>query len=127
MGHVVRLATNSAVILEQICRALDRYGIARFARPEFLWRLVGEADPDSRPPWPEMTAFSDEGLSFINIGGHGFLAVDESSREAVGFLLEELTKDELGFTRRLLAMLLSLTAPALGLTREEAMGFFPDP
>jgi hypothetical protein len=127
MGRAIRLESNSAVILERMCRALNNgRHAAKSARPEFLWRLVSDAVPEFRPPWPELTVFSHEGLSFVNIGQGGFLAVDLESREAVGFLAEELTKDELGFTPRLLAVLFSLTASALGLTAEEAAALLPE-
>jgi hypothetical protein len=125
MGLAIRLESNSEVILEQTCRALNGRGAAKSARPEFLWRLVSDAVPELRPPWPELTVFTDEGLSFANVGQGGFLAVDLESREAVGFLAEELTKDEPGFTWRFLATLFSLTAPAFGLTPEEAAALFP--
>lgn len=115
MERTIRLETNSPVILEQTRRALTRYAQARSERPEFLWRVVSEPDTNSQQFWPEMPAFSDRGLSFINIGQRGFLAVDSEAREAAAFLPEDLIRDELGFKLPFLAMLFSLTAPALGL------------
>jgi hypothetical protein len=125
-GRAIRVETNSAVILEGARRTFNGNGAPKSGPPEFVWRLVSEAVPDCGPPWPEMTAFSDQRLCFVRIGQGGFLAVDLDSREAVGFLAEELTKDEPGFTHSFLAMLLSLTAPALGLTPEDAARFFPE-
>lgn len=126
MGHSIRLETNSAVILERACDTFAKYDRIRVERPEFMWRVVSEPDQNFDLLWPEMTAFSDEGLSFVNIGARSFLAVDRSSREAVGFLPEEMTQDPLGFMRRFFAMLFSLTAPALGPTPGDVARFFPE-
>lgn len=115
MERAIRMESSNVLILERALRATKIYGVPRSRRPEFLWRLVSEADSQLKPPWPEMTAFSHQGLSFVNIGQQSFLAVDLESREGVGFLAEELAKDEMGFDRRFLSMLCALTAPALGL------------
>ncbi len=116
MDRTIRLETNSPTILEHTRRALECYGGTPSGQPEFLWKLVSEADPELKPPWPEITAFSHEGLYLVNVGQRSFLAIDLEAKEAVGFLSEALSKDELGFSRPFLAMLFSITAEALQLT-----------
>lgn len=120
MGRAVRLETNSAVALERTRNALERYGGARSTRFDFLWRLVSEPDAEFETAWPKMVGFSDRGLSLVNIGQRSFIAADLGACEAVSFLEERFTKDELGFERLFLAMLVTLTAPALGLTPASA-------
>jgi len=115
MGRTIRIETNSSKVLEQTCQALQAYGALQARQPEFLWRIVCESDSGADLSWPEMTAFSKEGLSFVNIGQLGFLAVDLNAREAVGFLTESLVADELGFVRPFLAMLFSMSARGLRL------------
>jgi hypothetical protein len=121
MGRAVRLETNSAALLERIRYALEVYGgAARSTRSDFLWRLVTEPDAAFEGQWPEMVAFSDAGLSLVNIGQRSFIAADLDAREVVSFLEERFTKDELGFERLFLAALVTSTAPALGLTPASA-------
>lgn len=116
MGRTVRLETNSSVVLNQTRRLFACYGAPLSGHPEFLWRVVSESAAGLKPPWPDMTAFSAEGLRFVNFGQRSFLAFDLEGREAVGFLAEELAKDETGFTNPFLTGLFLMTAATLGLT-----------
>lgn len=121
MGRTVRLETNSATVLARMVGLFERYGRAPVTprkpvrRPDFLWRIVGETNSDLKPPWPKMTAFSDDGLRYVNFGQRNFLAVDLEAREAVAFLSEELANDELGFSSIFASTLFDLTAPAMKL------------
>jgi hypothetical protein len=115
MGRTVRLETNSATVLERMVRLLEPYQGSPSASSGVLWRIVGEADSGVKPPWPEMTAFSDDGLRYVNLGQRGFFAVDLEAREAIAFLSEELARDEVGFNSVFVATLFDLTAGALGL------------
>jgi len=125
MDRVVCLQTNSVMIQRRMKRAFRCYapqqvGVTR--REEFLWRVVGEDDPAFKPPWPQVSGFSDEGLRFINIGQLSFVAVDLDARTAIGFLAEELVSDEAGFNNPFLATIFSMTAEALRLTPLSAAG-----
>ena len=120
MGRTVRLETNSQTVLRQTRRVFEHYRWTPSGHPEFFWRIVTEADSNITPPWPEISAFSDEGLRFVSIGPRGFLAIDLEAREAVGFLSEELVKDKPGFTCVVLATLFDMTAGALRLTQISA-------
>ncbi|MGH9436976.1 MAG: hypothetical protein ACRD22_03550 [Terriglobia bacterium] len=116
MGRVLHLETNSLAVLEQIRHYLDGYHRSPSERPHFAWRIICEDGSASEPTWPEMTAFSEEGLSYAGVGHRGFLAVDRQEREAVGFLPEELARNTSGFGRPFLATLFSLTSRAMELT-----------
>ncbi len=116
MGRTIRLETNSPTVLSQTRRLFERYAGQAPSQPEFLWRIVSEADPAVTPPWPEVSAFSDEGLRYVSFGHRSFLAVDLEAREGVGFLAEGLAQDEPGFSCPFLERLFLLTSSALGLT-----------
>jgi hypothetical protein len=121
MGRTVRLETNSAMVLDRMVSLFERYQAlhtlpSKILRgPEFLWKIVGETNSTLKPPWPELTAFSDHGLRYVNFGQRSFLAVDLEAREAVAFLSEELARDELGFSSIFAATLFDLTAAAMKL------------
>ena len=115
MGRVMHLETNSLAVLEQARRLLGNSDRSRSECRNFIWRIVTEGGTDD-PTWPEMTAFSQDGLSFASIGQHGFLAVDARQREAVAFIAEKLAKDTLGFGRPFLATLFTLSSPSMGLS-----------
>lgn len=116
MGRTVRLETNSPTILERTQSLFAKYPRSSSGTPDFLWRIVCETSPQTGPPWPEICAFSDEGLRFASFGQHSFLAIDLASREAVGYLAEGLLADEAGFASPFLTTLFIMTAGALRLT-----------
>lgn len=115
MGRTVRLETNCPLLLKIARQAFSRYGQPSQRQPQFRWRIVSEVGGLLKPPWPEMTAFSDEGLRYINIGQRSYLAIDLEAREAVAFLSEELAKDEPGFNSVFLPTLYDMTSGALRL------------
>lgn len=114
MDRVMHLETNSLAVLEQARRLLGDSDGSRSECRNFTLRIVAEGRTDN-PTWPEMTAFSQDGLSFASIGQYGFLAVDAKQREAIAFVAEELVKDNVGFSRPFLAMLFTLFSPPMGL------------
>jgi len=114
LGRTVRFATDCPAIFKRTLRALERYGGTPASRPDFLWRIINEPRVKMKPPWPERSAFSDDGLRFINIGQRSFVAVDLDAREGVGFLAEGLASDEAGFATFFLDDVLYLTAGILG-------------
>ena len=117
MGRRVRLESNSSALFRGITSLFHRDQCLSPAPPDFTWRLVCEANPGSHPPWPEMAAFSDEGLRYVNLGQRSFFAIDLDAGRAVGFLSEELVNDPLGFSSVFAATLFDLTAAALGLVQ----------
>jgi hypothetical protein len=62
--------------------------------PEFLWRIVAEEDSKIASAGVALSAFSEGGLRFANLGPGGFLAVDLEAREGVGFVAEQLVESE---------------------------------
>lgn len=116
MGRTVRLETNSPIVLDRTQHLFARYRRAPGGPCEFLWKIVCESNPDVRPPWPEISAFSDKDLRFVSFGQHSFLAIDLAAREAVGYLAEGLLADEGGFASPFLSTLFILTAGSLRLT-----------
>jgi len=114
LGRTVRFATDSPAIFERTLRLVERYGRTPAGRPDFFWRIINEPRVPMQPPWPERSAFSDDGLRFINIGQRSFVAVDLDARQGVGFLAEGLASDEAGFATFFLDDVLYLTAGLLG-------------
>jgi len=78
---------------------------------------VCESDPPLQSAALPLSAFSDFGLRYVNLGQRGFLAVDVGSREAVAFLAERFVESEARFQHRPpLDILFCLTAACLGVT-----------
>ena len=107
-GHAIRLQTNSPMIRGQVTKALNRHGQTQMSQEPFLWRLVSDDNSGLRPPWPDFRSLSADGLHLTNIGQRSFLAVDREGRCAIGFVAEDLLKDEIG-SEAFLARLLSMT------------------
>ncbi len=116
MGRVLHLATNSPTVLRQTRQAFDRYAASCSGRAGFVWRIVTEAGSGLKPLWRDKAAFSDRSLRFVHFGPRSFVAVDLEAREAVGFLPEDLARDDIAFSTVFLGDLFYLTAGALRLT-----------
>ncbi len=115
MKSTVRLETNSSKLLKHMIELFERYPGEPTARPQFLWRIVMDADVRCGPPWPRRSTFSDGGLRFAQFGQRNFLAVDIDSREAIAFVAEGLLEDAPGFTSPFIDTLSYMTASSLGL------------
>lgn len=117
MGRMVRLEASSKAVLD-LARSFFRSHQARSeGTPEFLWRIVCESDPRVTSTAAPLSAFSDSGLEYVNIGQRGFLAVDLESREAAAFFSDQFVKGAARFRHRPpLDILFCMTAPSLGLT-----------
>lgn len=113
-GRAIRLETNSPAILRQAGTALRRDGKMPPSHEPFLWRLISDDDGGPNSPWPHFSSIAADSLSLVNIGQRSFLAGDREARCAVGFLAEELLKDDKGFEKFFLSRLLSITETALG-------------
>jgi hypothetical protein len=120
MGRTVRVETNSEAVFKAITSLFAPTAGATAIRPQFLWRVVGETDGARQEAWPEMAAFSGEGLRYINLGKRSFFAVDLNAEEAVAFIPEELAADPAGFSSVFVATLFDLTASSLGLVQLSA-------
>ncbi len=120
MGRTVRIETNSYALFKRTRDTLERYGGPASADPEFLWRIVVEPDNPQKLPWPEISAFSEEGLRYVSLGQRSFIALDLDQREAVAFLAGALAEDDPGLCSVFLATLFDMTAASLGLTMAAA-------
>jgi hypothetical protein len=117
MQRTVRLETNSTDLMALTLKVFGCYQHGTVRPPEFLWRIICGSDPRVQSAAGGVSAFSDLGLRYVNLGQRSFLAVDLERREAVGFLAEQFVADDPRF-RQLspLDMLLCMTASSLGLT-----------
>jgi hypothetical protein len=117
MQRTLRLETNSRSLLALTLKFFERYQFGRAGQPEFLWRVVCESDPQVLSTAVQLSAFSDLGLRYVNIGQRGFLAVDLERREAMGFLANLFLEGEPKLRHcRSLDILFCMTAASLGLT-----------
>ena len=111
-SRVVRVESDSSALIDCLARAFRGLPGPTPSTPRFLWRLVGENSVPSRPSAP--AGFSDEGLCFVSFGQQGFIAADASAAQGVGFFPEDWLNHH-GFTGDFLLLLLTMTAPCLGL------------
>lgn len=115
MGRQIRLETNVPVVLKRAAELINCNESTSNPSSQFLWRIVVEQGERAKAIWPQMTAFSNNGTRYINLGQRSFIAVDHKSRQAVGVIPHYLADDEAGFSSVFLASMFYLTAPALGL------------
>jgi hypothetical protein len=94
MGRTIRVETNNKALLDLALKFFERHQHGEAAPPDFTWRLVCEPDSRMQTTDVHLSAFSDPGLRFVNLGQRGFLAVDVESRKAVGFFAESYLHDE---------------------------------
>lgn len=117
MQRTVRIETNNQSVLDVALKFFEHHQDGKSGNPEFLWRLVSESDPKLQSTAGQLSAFSDLGLRYVNIGQRGFLAVDLQRREGMGFLAESFFESEARFRHRPpLDVLFCMTAASLGLT-----------
>jgi hypothetical protein len=101
--------------MEHMVKLFARYAAEPNESPCFLWRIVVDPDVPFGQPWPQRSAFSDEGLRFAQFGQRNFVAVDLEAREAIAYVAQGLLDDELGFTSPFIDTLFYMTAGSLGL------------
>lgn len=117
MQRTVRLETNNGALLNLAWESFERHQHGKVAKPQFLWRIVCESDPDVQSTALPVSAFSDVGLRYASVGQRGFLAIDLSRRKAVGFLPDQFVESGARFRDRPpLNLLLCMTSSSLGLT-----------
>lgn len=113
----MRLETNAKALLDLASKFFERHQHGTTGPPRFLWRIVCESDPRVQTLDVHLSAFSDTGLRYVNIGQRGFLAIDTERREACGFLADPFVDDTREIKNsRPLDILFCVTAPTLGLT-----------
>lgn len=116
MGRTVRIETNDDAVLNLAWKFFERYQHGSASIPEFTWRLISEPDPKPQSTAVHLSAFSDPGLQYVNIGQNGFLAVDLETREAIGFLSDFFFQDDPRLRHRPpLDILFCMSAASLGL------------
>lgn len=116
MQRTVRLETNNKSVLDLALKFFERHQYGISGDPEFVWRLVSEPDPKVQSTAVQLSAFSDMGLRYVNIGQRSFLAVDVERCEGMGFLAELFLEGEARLRHRPpLDILFCMTAASLGL------------
>ena len=117
MGRAVRLESNSPKIIDLALRFFAWYPRISQDDPDLTWRIVSESGGFGRPGM-STSGFSDDELSFVNLGERGFLAVDAGARSGIAFLAEgfaEVVEPRL-MVRPPLEFLLYMSATSLGFT-----------
>jgi len=94
MARTVRLESNSRTVIESAMDFFARHQGSSLGDPEFRWRIVTEEDSQIEDAGVALSAFSDGGLRFANLGQRSFLAVDLEAREGIGFIAERLVESE---------------------------------
>jgi hypothetical protein len=116
MDRAIRIESNRSQIVEQAREFFVRHQGPLAGNPEFLWRIVGEANGRSDAIDIQLAAFSDLGVRYGNMGQRSFLAVDLEAREAVAFVDERAVESEPEFNcRSLFDTLFCMCAGSLGL------------
>jgi len=116
MGKTIRLETNSPRVVESALGFFVRHQGRLAGHAEFLWRIVSQKDQQIDEAGVALSAFSDHGLRFANIGQKSFLAVDLKAREGIGFVAERLIEREPTLhCRSVFDTLFCMTAASLGL------------
>ena len=117
MGRTVRIETSNNDVLDLARSFFLQHQRGPTGKPEFRWHIVCQSDPGAESPAGPLSAFSDPGLRYVNLGRRGFVAVDLEHREAVAFLSDEFVKHDARFGHRPpLDILFCMTAASLGLT-----------
>lgn len=117
MQRTVRVETNQERMLDLSRQFFLAHQHGRVGTPQFRWRIVCESDPQMQSTAVPLSAFSDFGVRYVNIGQRSFLSVDLESREAVAFLSDRFLEDDPRFRHRPpLDILFCMTASSLGLT-----------
>jgi hypothetical protein len=115
-SKTVRLESNSPTVIESALGFFARHQGQSPGHPEFLWRIVSQEDHEMDEAGVALSAFSDRGLRFANIGHRSFLAVDLEAREGIGFVADRLVEREPKLNcRSLFDTLFCMTAASLGI------------
>jgi hypothetical protein len=117
MQRTLRLETNNRSMVDLALKYFERHQYGNSTAPEFRWRIVTEPDSKTQSDGLPLSAFSEGGIRYVNIGQRSFLAVDLEKREGVAFLAESFVEADARLSHRPpLDILFSMTASSLGLT-----------
>ncbi len=117
MERTLRLEANNRSVLELALKFFERHQHGNSTAPEFRWRIVTEPDSKVQPNDVPLSAFSENGIRYVNIGRRSFLAVDLQKREGIAFLAESFVEGEARLKHRPpLDILFCMSAASLGLT-----------
>jgi hypothetical protein len=116
MQRTVRVETNNEEMLALALKFFERHQHGTLTAPEFVWRIIVEPEVRHDSTEVQLSAFSDGGLRYVNIGQTSFLAVDLDHREAKAFLDPVFVHADARFRHRPpLDILFCMTAASLGL------------
>jgi hypothetical protein len=116
MDRTIRVESSRPQIVEKAREFFVRHEGPPAATPDFVWRIVGEANCRSGAIDIQLAAFSDPGIRYGNMGQRSFLAVDIEARKAVAFVDERAVESEPEFNcRSLFDTLFCMCAGSLGL------------
>jgi hypothetical protein len=116
MQRTVRVETNNLEMLALVLKFFERHQHSTPSVPEFVWRIILESDNRLDPSGARLSAFSNGGLRYVNIGQISFLAVDLEKREGKAFLDPAFVHADARFRHRPpLDILFCMTAASLGL------------
>jgi hypothetical protein len=109
-GKVISFATNCPDLFGRIANLARECEEADVGQPDCSWRIVTEPETDDALESVALSSrrISDDGISFVTIGQHSFLAYDERTRKGVSFLSEALVSDRTLFVEAFLPGFLSL-------------------
>jgi hypothetical protein len=94
-GKVISIATNSPILLNRMAKLAPQSDEARGGQIDCSWRIVTEPDEDDGSESDGLSSryVGNEGMSFVTIGPHSFLAYDEQARKGVSFVSEKFVRD----------------------------------
>jgi hypothetical protein len=117
MRRTIRIETNNESVLHSALNYFGSHQDGLSEKPSFIWRIVCEADRTFGFRAVPLTAFSDLGLRYVNIGQRSFLSVNLNQRQAACYLAEGFFESDARLRHRPpLDILFCLTAASLGLT-----------
>ena len=108
-GKVISLATNCPDLLTRIANLAPECEKVDVGQIDCSWRIVTEPEMDEELKSALRSRYvSDDGVSFVTIGRHSFLAYDHRTRKGISFVSEGLIRDPTLFVEAFLPGFLSL-------------------
>ena len=94
-GKVISIATNSPILLNRMANLPPQCAPTGDRQIDCSWRIVTEPDEDdgSESDGLSRRYVGNEGMSFVTIGPHSFLAYDEKSRKGISFVSEKFVRN----------------------------------
>jgi len=94
-GRVISIATNSPILLDRMATLTPQCAPTSDGQIDSSWRIVTEPDEDEGLESDGLSGryVGNEGMSFVTIGPHSFLAYDEQARKGISFVSEKFVRD----------------------------------